>query len=121
MMKILAGAVGIVGIYFLGSAVVGLLIPSWFRSRKTGEVPARINLFVGYLAGSLALFALAGWLNPNSFTNLFKQQSAELGDKQKTARGADGNPAPVAGTAVPHELGSIHPVQQPRLASVPQE
>lgn len=108
-MKILARVVGIVSIYFLGSAVVGLLIPSWFRSRKTGEVPGRINLFVGYLAGSLALFALAGWLNPNSFTNLFKQQSAEFGNKKKTAHGADGDPAPVAGKAIPHALGSSRP------------
>lgn len=67
-MSILAGIVGLVGLLCLLVAAVGLIAPSFFKDKKTGEVPKRSHLAVGGVAGSFIAFAIAGALLPASET-----------------------------------------------------
>ena len=50
-MSILAGIVGLVGLLCLLVVVVGLISPTFFKDKKTGEVPKRSHLAVGGVAG----------------------------------------------------------------------
>lgn len=65
-MSILAGIVGLLGLLCLLVVVVGLISPSFFKDKKTGEVPKRSHLAVGGFAGAFVAFALAATLAPDT-------------------------------------------------------
>lgn len=65
-MSVLAGIVGLVGLLCLLVAAVGLIAPSFFKDKKTGEVPKRSHLAMGGVAGSFIAFAIAGALLPDT-------------------------------------------------------
>lgn len=65
-MSILAGIVGLVGLLCLLVVVVGLISPSFFKDKKTGEVPKRSHIAVGGVAGAFIAFAIAGALAPDA-------------------------------------------------------
>lgn len=65
-MSILAGIVGLIGLLCLLVVVVGLISPSFFKDKKTGEVPKRSHVAVGGVAGSFIAFAIAGALAPDT-------------------------------------------------------
>ncbi len=67
-MSILAGIVGLVGLLCLLVVVVGLISPTFFKDKKTGEVPKRSHLAVGGVAGAFIAFAIAGALAPDTDT-----------------------------------------------------
>lgn len=67
-MSILAGIIGLAGFLFLLVAVLGLIAPSIFKDKKTGEVPKRLHLLVGGFVAAVIAFVVAGALLPASET-----------------------------------------------------
>lgn len=67
-MSVLAGIVGLVGLLCLLVAAVGLIAPSFFKDKKTGEVPKRLHLLVGGGVAAVIAFVAAGALLPASET-----------------------------------------------------
>jgi hypothetical protein len=67
-MGIIAGLVGLAGMLFWLMAFVGLLFPSLFKDKKTGEVPKRLHLFLGGLVAGVIAFVITGVMMPTSET-----------------------------------------------------
>jgi hypothetical protein len=67
-MKFIAGFVGLAGLLFWLIAFIGLLFPSFFKDKKTGEVPKRLHLFLGGTVAGIVAFVIAGVLMPASET-----------------------------------------------------
>ena len=88
-MSVLAGIVGLVGLLCLLVAAVGLIAPSFFKDKKTGEVPKRSHLAMGGVAGSFIAFAVAGALAPDS------DPTDQVAKKAVAAAPSEGKPAEV--------------------------
>ena len=65
-MSILAGIIGLVGLLCMLVVVVGLISPSFFKDKNTGEVPKRSHITVGGGAAAFIAFAIAGALAPDA-------------------------------------------------------
>ncbi|MGP6426209.1 MULTISPECIES: hypothetical protein [Pseudomonas] len=65
-MVALIGLVSLFGLLSLVVAVVGLIAPTVFKSKKTGKVPTRWTLFMGGLGFMFLASALVDYLNPKS-------------------------------------------------------
>jgi hypothetical protein len=65
-MSILAGLIGLIGFLFLLVAIVGLIAPSVFKDKKTGEVPKRSHFLAGGVAAAGIAFVIAGAIAPSS-------------------------------------------------------
>ena len=63
-------------------AFVGLLFPSVFKDKKTGEVPKRLHLFLGGLVAGVIAFVITGVMMPASETPA-ESASAEKPAPQK--------------------------------------
>jgi hypothetical protein len=63
---VLIGLVALFGLLSLVVAVVGLIAPTVFKSKKTGKVPTRWTLFMGGLGFMLLASALVDYLNPKT-------------------------------------------------------
>lgn len=95
-MSILASIVGLIGLLCLLVVVVGLISPSFFKDKKTGEVPKRSHLAVGGVTGSFIAFAIAGTLAPDAgpAEQVAEQAStAALATTTKNENSADAPPA----------------------------
>lgn len=65
-MVVLKGLVALFGLLSLVVAVVGLIAPTVFKSKKTGKVPTRWTLFMGGLGFMLLASALVDYLTPKA-------------------------------------------------------
>lgn len=65
-MVVLIGLVALFGLLSLVVAVVGLIAPTVFKSKKTGKVPTRWTLFMGGLGFMLLASALVDDLTPKT-------------------------------------------------------
>lgn len=65
-MVVLIGLVALFGLLSLVVAVVGLIAPTVFKSKKTGKVPTRWTLFMGGLGFMFLASALVDYLNPKT-------------------------------------------------------
>lgn len=63
-MAVLGGLIGLVGFLFLLVALIGVIAPSVFKDKKTGEVPKRSHLLLGGVTASVIAFAIAGTIAP---------------------------------------------------------
>lgn len=64
-MSVLTGIVEFLGVVFLLTAGVGLISPSVLRDRKTGEVPKRLEIFLGGIGVAAIAFVIAGFTSPD--------------------------------------------------------
>lgn len=92
-MSILAGFIGLVGLLCLLVVVVGLISPSFFKDKKTGEVPKRSHLAAGGVAGAFIAFAIAGALAPDTAP---AEQVAEKAPSVAQINPEQADPAPAA-------------------------
>ncbi len=65
-MSILAGLIALLGCLFLLVAALGVIAPSIFKDKKTGDVPKRLRLAVSGIAASFIAFVIAGALLPDA-------------------------------------------------------
>lgn len=95
-MSFLAGIVGLIGLLCLLVVVVGLISPSFFKDKKTGEVPKRSHIAVGGVAGSFIAFAIAGALAPDTAPAEQVAEKASAAAPAKTAKSEHPADAPPA-------------------------
>ncbi|GAB3390332.1 hypothetical protein [Azotobacter armeniacus] len=63
-MPLLAGILSVLALVLALATIVGVIAPSLFRNRKTGEVPKRLSLLVWGCISVLVAMVLAGSLVP---------------------------------------------------------
>lgn len=63
-MAVLAGVLALLGLVLSLAALVGLIAPSLFKDKKTGEVPKRLPLFLGGTAAALIALGVASAIAP---------------------------------------------------------
>ncbi|ALS60684.1 hypothetical protein [Pandoraea norimbergensis] len=76
-MSFLAGLFGVLSFLFLVVTLVGVIAPSLFKDKKSGEVPKRLHFLVGGVAGSVIAFVIAGALAPEKSPDSTSIASAE--------------------------------------------
>lgn len=63
-MDVVAVVLALLGVVFSLVTIVGVIAPSVFKDKKTGEVPKRLPLFVGGTVASVVALAISGSLMP---------------------------------------------------------
>jgi hypothetical protein len=95
-MSVLAGVLVILGLLFSLVAIVGVIAPSVFKNRQTGEVPKRLKLLLGGTVASFISLAIAGGLMPQS-------EAPEMAKVESTAPAVQLATGPAQATAQPAE------------------
>lgn len=92
-MSILAGIIGLAGFLFLFVAVIGVIAPSVFKNKKTGEIPKRSHLLTGGLIASVVSFIIAGILAPDTENAVPMPAGASATETATLANAAEEAPA----------------------------
>lgn len=104
-MGILAGVLILLSLVSFISAVVGVIAPSLFKNRKTGEVPKRVHLFVGGFVGSVVAMAIAGIVAPDKAPTSVDQKALAQTEKQPESASPPSAIAPAAPATPDKSLG----------------
>lgn len=102
-MEFLAGLFALVGLLFLLMAIAGLIVPSKFKDKSTGEIPKRSSLFTGYFLIAVIAFAVAGWLTPKDTTPANTPETAKPSAPAQNSVEAKSSAKPEEKPAAPAE------------------
>ncbi|MCG9079451.1 hypothetical protein [Laribacter hongkongensis] len=123
-MPFFSGLLDVLGLLFLLMALVGVVAPTVFKDRKTGEIPKRSQLLAGGLVIAAVAFIAAEWVAPDETptdtvsNNKLATANPDVSPAEKGASVIETAPHEVSNPAKPLELTAARDFAQNTLRVV---